>query len=197
MAAGVKQVSIERKHGWIERTYLLPIFKGMSITLRNLFRKKVTLQYPEEKKVAPEGYRGLHMLTRDEEGRIKCVACEMCSTACPADCIRIVADNGNWEDSREKYPAVFEIDMLRCIFCGMCVEACPEDAIDMTDLHNMADYTRQDFIYDKERLLSVYDQFLTTRPDRQKRYDSTVKAMRNSSEFPVKDVDQYDKSKPH
>ena len=193
MAIGVKNVSKSRKHGFLESTYIIPILQGLVITLKHMFKKKAVLQYPEEKKVMPPGYRGLHMLTRDTEGRVKCVACEMCSTACPSDCIRIVADDGGWEDSREKYPKTFEIDMLRCIFCGMCVEACPEDAIDMTDMHNLADFTRQDFIYGKERLINNYDEYAKDHPEFLKRKDSSIKAMRNSSEFPVKDAEHHDK----
>ena len=76
-------------------------------------------------------YRGVHRLNKDEEGRVKCVACFMCSTACPARCIHIEADEIPWAD-REKYPAKFDIDELRCIYCGMCEEACPVDAIELT-----------------------------------------------------------------
>jgi ferredoxin len=76
-------------------------------------------------------YRGVHRLNKDEEGRVKCVACFMCSTACPARCIHIEADEAPWDD-REKYPAKFDIDELRCIYCGMCEEACPVDAIELT-----------------------------------------------------------------
>ena len=76
----------------------------------------------------PPNYRGVHRLNRDEQGRVKCVACYMCSTACPARCIDIVAAPSPWPD-REKYPEAFVIDELRCIYCGMCEEACPVDAI--------------------------------------------------------------------
>lgn len=198
MAVAVKNVTVPRGKNWLDQTYVVPLFKGLMLTLRHLFKRKVVLQYPEEKKVLPPNYRGLHMLTRDEEGREKCVACEMCSTACPADCIRIVAsDSGSaWQDgdeNREKHPIVFEIDELRCIFCGMCVEACPEDAIDMTDMHNLADYTRADFIYDKNRLLGVYDEYVKRHPEKAKRKDGLYKAMRFSSYFTVKSV-EHDKT---
>lgn len=197
MAVNVKNVSMPRGKSWVDLTYIIPVMKGLAITLRHLFKRKLVLRYPEEKKVLPPNYRGLHMLTRDEKGREKCVACEMCSTACPADCIRIVAGDGGWEDSREKHPIVFEIDELRCIYCGMCVEACPEDAIDMTDMHNLADYTRQDFIYDKERLLGVYDEYIKRHPDRAKRRDGQYKAMKNSSYFTVNDVHHSDQHSSH
>lgn len=194
MAAGIKNVSIPRGTDWIQKTYVIPVIKGLWITFQHMVGRKFVLSYPEQKKVLPANYRGLHMLTRDEEGREKCVACEMCSTACPADCIRIEAeDNGPaWADgneNREKRPRIFEIDELRCIFCGMCVEACPEDAIDMTDMHNLADYTREDFLYNKARLLGVFDEYVKRHPDRAKRRDGQWKAMKNSSYFTVASVE--------
>ncbi|MBL7996930.1 NADH-quinone oxidoreductase subunit I [bacterium] len=202
MAVSVKNITVPRGKNWVDNTYIIPVIKGLIITLRHMFKKPIVLYYPENKKVLPPNYRGLHMLTRDEQGREKCVACEMCSTACPADCIRIVAnDSGDvWKDNfenREKHPIVFEIDELRCIFCGMCVEACPEDAIDMTDMHNLADYTRQDFIYDKERLLGVYDEYIKRHPDHAKRRDGEFKAMKNSSYFSVVSVENAKKPGGH
>ncbi len=189
MAVTVKPVSPQgRKQSWVVQSYLIPVFKGLWLTFKHMFAKRLVISYPEQKKVLPENFRGLHMLTRDDRGRVKCVACEMCSTACPADCIRIVASDGGWDDNREKFPIVFEIDELRCIFCGKCVEACPEDAIDMTDRHNLADYTREDFIYDKERLLQVYDEYIKTHLEKAERADKKYKAMKHSSNFTVSDV---------
>ncbi|MBP7936711.1 MAG: NADH-quinone oxidoreductase subunit I [Phycisphaerae bacterium] len=147
-----------------ERAYLPAILRGMITTLRHLFHRKRTVQYPEER--APqriENYRGLHRLNRDEQGRVACVACFMCSTACPANCIRIVAGEAPWPD-REKYPVEFEIDELRCIYCGMCEYACPVDAIELTPLYHVVGRTRADMIYDKEKLLDVYDQTKDIKP---------------------------------
>ena len=101
-------------------------------------------------------YRGVHRLNKDEEGRVKCVACFMCSTACPARCIHIEADESPWPD-REKYPAKFDIDELRCIYCGMCEEACPVEAIELTGLYDLTGLSREQMIYDKTKLLSVFD----------------------------------------
>lgn len=141
---------------WSDRYYLIAIVKGLWITLKHLFQKKYTVQYPEVKWPVPKGHRGAIRLNKDEQGRVKCVACEMCSTACPAKCISMKAGVAPWPD-REKYPVEFEIDMLRCILCGMCQEACPEDAIELTEIYDFAAYTRQDLIWDKERLLKNYD----------------------------------------
>ena len=108
-------------------------------------------------------YRGVHRLNKDEEGRVKCVACFMCSTACPARCIHIEADESPWPD-REKYPAKFDIDELRCIYCGMCEEACPVDAIELTHVYDIVGLTRQEMIFDKSKLLRVYDQTVKDEP---------------------------------
>ena len=89
------------------------------------------------------------------------MACYMCATACPAECITIEAAEAPWPD-RDKYPRRFDIDMLRCIFCGMCVEACPEDAIVMTERSELAAESRADLIYTKEMLLEVEDRVTLT-----------------------------------
>ena len=121
----------------------------------------VTVSYPDEEPVIgnPQIYRGVHRLNRDEQGRVKCVACYMCATACPAHCIDIVAAPAprEWKD-REKYPETFVIDELRCIYCGMCEEACPVDAIELTTLYDLTGLSREEMVFDKEKLLSVFDQ---------------------------------------
>jgi NADH-quinone oxidoreductase subunit I len=137
-----------------ERTYILPVAKGLANTLRHLLKQeRNTQEYPEERRAPYPGYRGEHRLKRDELGREKCVACFLCSTACPAHCIEIVAEEAPWPD-REKRPRIFNIDMMRCIYCGMCEEACPCDAIELTPVFNIPSRTRAEKIYDKERLLS-------------------------------------------
>jgi NADH-quinone oxidoreductase subunit I len=119
-----------------------------------------TVQYPEERVPYPEGYRGLHRLVPREDGKPRCVACYMCATVCPAQCIYIEAGEYDPADSAaesrviEKYPTAFVIDELRCIVCGLCVEACPKDAIRMdTYTHTPSEYNRQGFIWDIPKLL--------------------------------------------
>ena len=158
---------------WIEepqlglsgKMYLPLVAQGLTTTARHLVGPKVTVSYPE---VEPEIenpliYRGVHRLNRDEEGRIKCVACFLCATACPAHCIDIIGVESPWPD-REKYPENFTIDQLRCIYCGMCEEACPVDAIELTSLYNLTGRSREEMIFDKEKLLSVYDQTKDAEP---------------------------------
>ncbi len=141
---------------WLARAsiaaYLPSIAAGMAKTLEWMFRPAVTLRYPEQQYKPRKGYRGEHRLKKDEQGRPKCVACFMCATACPAECITIVAEPAPWPD-RDKVPAKFEIDMLKCIYCGMCEEACPCDAIELTETFTQIATTRKEKIYDKERLL--------------------------------------------
>jgi len=140
-----------------DKLYIPALLRGLLITFKHLFRKKVTIQYPEEKLIPPEGYRGLHRLNKDAKGRIKCVACDMCSAACPADCIDIVPGASPLDLDKERYPVSFEIDLLKCIFCGFCEMACPEEAIELTEIYDFSDYTRDKLIIDKDGLLEVFD----------------------------------------
>jgi NADH-quinone oxidoreductase subunit I len=147
--------------------YIPAVVEGLATTVAHtvsaLFGSgKLTQQFPEVEPQLPANYRGVHRLNRDEEGRVKCVACYMCSTACPAHCIDIVAAPSPWPD-REKYPETFVIDELRCIYCGMCEQACPVDAIELTTLYDLTGLSREEMMFDKEKLLSVFDE--TTRPD--------------------------------
>ena len=128
---------------------ILPLLQGLKITLAHMFKKPITLQYPKERPVVAQGFRGLHALKVDHDGA-KCVACYLCPTVCPAKCIEVEAAEGADHD---KYAAKYEIDLLRCIFCGYCVEACPVDALTMTETFELAGYKRSDFVYGKERLL--------------------------------------------
>ena len=155
----------EPKLGILDEFYLPAIVQGLGTTMRHMFSRKITVQFPEERPTdverdfskLPPTYRGVHRLNRDEEGRVKCVACYMCATACPAHCIDIVAAPSPWPD-REKYPETFVIDELRCIYCGMCEQACPVDAIELTTLGgDFTGMTREDMMFDKEKLLSVFD----------------------------------------
>lgn len=128
---------------------IVPLLKGLKITLSHLFKKPITLQYPDEKPVVSPNFRGLHALKVSHD-RAKCVACYLCPTVCPAKCITVEAGE---DQNHDKFAAKYEIDMLRCIFCGYCVEACPVDALTMTGEFELANYKREDFVFVKERLL--------------------------------------------
>ena len=151
-----------------ERFYLPQILDGMKTTIRHfgktLVGKPMTVQYPEEKReLRVDNYRGVHRLNRDEKGRVACVACYMCQTACPAHCIHIDAGESPWDD-REKYPVRFDLDELRCIYCGMCEEACPVDAIELTPEYSLVGRSREEMILDKEELLALHDRTIAEKP---------------------------------
>lgn len=151
-----------------ERLYLPQIIDGMRTTVRHWCdtrrRNRLVTQYPEQKyEPRIDSYRGVHRLNKDPDGRVACVACFMCSTACPAHCIHIEAGESPWPD-REKYPVKFDIDELRCIYCGMCEEACPCDAIELTPHYELVGRTRQEMIFDKEKLLQVYEETKELKP---------------------------------
>ncbi len=161
-----------------ESTFLPEVFKGLGTTLKHLIgsvgrgSRNKTMCYPEERRedipvedggLHKANFRGVHRLNRDEDGRVKCVACFMCQTACPAHCIHIVGEESPWDD-REKYPKQFDLDELRCIYCGMCEEACPVDAIELTPVYDIVGLSRQEMVFDKEKLLAVYDQTVEDKP---------------------------------
>ncbi|MDY6843890.1 MAG: NADH-quinone oxidoreductase subunit I [Thermodesulfobacteriota bacterium] len=129
---------------------ITPLLKGLAKTFEGFLKKPVTLQYPEERLEIYPRFRGRVQLVKDENGKPKCVACFLCRTVCPSKAIHIEAA----EDERHnKYPEIFEVDLLRCIFCGFCQEACPREAIVLNDKFELADYTRQSLKLSKEKLL--------------------------------------------
>jgi NADH-quinone oxidoreductase subunit I len=150
-------VKVERKNmTLLERSYLWEIGKGLATTIKHAATPSdiVTRQYPEEKTPLPEGYRGIPALIKDEDDRIKCVACQLCEFVCPPEAIKIVP--AEYADSNvEKYPARFDLNMLRCIYCGLCEEACPEEAIFMSDVATFVVESREQAILPKEQLLEI------------------------------------------
>ncbi len=141
-----------------DRLYLPSILAGMLVTLRHMFRRKDTLQYPEQQRTFGPRYRGVPALVKDQDGREKCVACYMCQWVCPPLAINIEADEFAADDGLhqiEKYPKKFEINMLRCIYCGLCEEACPEEAIFMSKTYAVTGVSRELMIFDKEKLYEV------------------------------------------
>ena len=153
-----KQVSNKEMTFW-ERLYLVAIVKGLLITIRHLFMRKATIQYPEQVREMSPVWRGQHMLMRDDEGRERCTACGLCALSCPAEAITMKAEERKPD---EKHASIYEINMLRCIFCGLCEEACPKEAIFLTKSKMLVatDYNREDFIYGKEKLVMPLDMAL-------------------------------------
>lgn len=130
--------------------YIPEVIKGMAFSLRHFFRPTVTVNYPEEKPDLGAEFRGRPVLVA-ENGTERCVACGLCARACPPLAISMQADET--EDKKERYPSVFEIDMLRCIYCGFCEEVCPEEAIVMSTEYDYNFQDRQDAKFGKDRLV--------------------------------------------
>lgn len=131
--------------------------RGFGVTFTTMFKKVVTEQYPEDKKPTKPRFHGRHQLNRWADGLEKCVGCELCAWACPADAIYVEgADNTDEErySPGERYGRVYQINYLRCIFCGLCIEACPTRALTMTNEYELADSSRGDLIYEKDQLLA-------------------------------------------
>jgi NADH-quinone oxidoreductase subunit I len=148
-----KPVRRPEPKGLLGRSYLPSVLKGMWITFRHLFSRKVTMQYPEERWKLPERYRGLPALVRDDAHRVKCVACFLCQYVCPPKAIHIEAEE--IATGVEKGPRVFDINMLRCIMCGYCEEVCPEQAIFLTQEYQTVGLSREQMIFHKDRLLDM------------------------------------------
>jgi NADH-quinone oxidoreductase subunit I len=154
----VRTVRLERGALGVDRSFLPAILVGLGVTARHFFRNvfgrkdTATVEYPDVKPPYPDRFRGVHRLMHREDGSVRCVACMLCPTVCPAHCITI--HPAEREDSNEKYPAIFEIDELKCVVCGLCVEACPCDAIRMdSGVHMPPSTTRGEQVLGKVDLM--------------------------------------------
>jgi NADH-quinone oxidoreductase subunit I len=139
------------------KTYLLwELLKGLSVTFREMWRPKVTVNYPEEKTPQSVRFRGLHALRRYPNGEERCIACKLCEAVCPAVCITIDSDAN---DDGTRRTTRYDIDLFKCIYCGFCEEACPVDAIVLTRLHEYHMENRGENIMNKDKLLAVGERY--------------------------------------
>lgn len=163
-----------------EQSYLPQIVNGLKITMKNMFKPPVTLEYPDERPDIPDGYRGVPTLVKDPNGREKCVSCQLCEFVCPPKAIRITPGSIPEESSNahvEKAPKDFEINMLRCIYCGLCQEVCPEEAIFLQDVFSLSGYTREEMNFHKDKLYEIGG----TLPDRHFKWDKKLEAERRGN----------------
>ena len=167
-----------RKLTFGERIYVKTVAAGMVTTAKHLLgldgTENVTMEYPEEKWVLPDRYRGMPVLVKDKAGREKCVSCSLCEFVCPPRAISIIPQE--IPGPVEKAPKVFDIDMLRCIFCGYCEEVCPEEAIFMSEIYELAGRSREEMIYHKDKLYELGAEFGADGrvKDAEKKYDRRV-----------------------
>ena len=157
------QIQYKAPRNWLQTLLQTEIAQGMALTLRRMFNRPITRQYPEEKPVVAAGFRGRHALVRDAAtGDSRCVACMRCARVCPSHCIRIrwsrAADNSRVVDA-------YTVDALRCIFCGYCAEVCPVNAIVLTEVYAYAANGRAAFKFDKQALLDNWDEFAAQKGD--------------------------------
>jgi len=143
---------------YIKSLFLLELLKGMGVTGSYMFKKKFTVQYPEEKAPISPRFRGLHAQRRYENGEERCIACKLCEATCPANAITI--ESAPREDGTRRTTR-YDIDLFKCIFCGYCQESCPVDAIVETRVYEYCFENREDAVMTKEKLLAMGDKYET------------------------------------
>ena len=183
MLTNRSKVVVKKQMTFLERMYLPAILSGIMITVKHLFRKGATIRYPEVTREISPVWRGQHVLKRDDQGAERCTACGLCAVSCPAEAITMTAAERKPGEEHlyreEKYAAVYEINMLRCIFCGLCEEACPKEAIFLTPRILPTDYSREGFVFGKDKLVEPVNE----RIDISARQTSAVPEFKQHKQF--------------
>jgi NADH-quinone oxidoreductase subunit I len=156
---------MDRLKKFLHQVLFLEILAGMAATFKHLFVRPITIQYPHEKRVLPNGYRGFIALLRYDDGTEKCVGCDLCEAACPSRVITVISAEMEGQPMK-RYAREYTMDMTRCVFCGLCVEACPVNALEMTKEYEYATYDKRNLKLNKEQLLAIGDRAFPVRETR-------------------------------
>ncbi|MFQ5781095.1 MAG: NADH-quinone oxidoreductase subunit NuoI [Nitrospiria bacterium] len=135
------------------------IGKALKLTLKHVFVREVTVQYPHEKLKLPDTHRGALCLLRYEDGKERCVGCDLCEAACPSHCIKVVSAEDQDGGVVVRYATAFDIDITKCVFCGFCVEACPVNALGMTKMYEYSTPDKRTLLFDKPKLYEIGEKY--------------------------------------
>ena len=135
------------------------IVDAMKVTFRHMFHRPITFQYPREQRTIPDAHRGALGLLRYDDGRERCVGCDLCEVACPSHCIKVVSEEDKTRPL-QRYASEFYIDVTKCVFCGYCVEACPVNALAMTKMYEYSTHDKRTLLFDKKRLYDIGERHL-------------------------------------
>jgi len=153
---------------FLKNILFIDIIMGLLLTLKHFFmfkgKRGITIEYPDEKRPLPDGYRGLLCLRRKDDGSERCVGCTLCEAYCPSKCITVVSA-GSEADPMKRYAKFYQIDITKCVFCGYCVDACPVEALAMTKRYELSQYEKGAIVMSKEKLLEIGDEDYPWRKD--------------------------------
>lgn len=135
------------------------IWEAMKVTFKHMFHRPITFQYPREQRVIPDTHRGALGLLRYDDGRERCVGCDLCEAACPSRCIKVISAEDR-ERPLQRYAVEFYIDITKCVFCGYCVEACPVNALAMTKMYEFSTPDKRALLFDKKKLYEIGERYL-------------------------------------
>jgi NADH-quinone oxidoreductase subunit I len=144
---------------FLNAVFFLEIWNAMKVTFKHMLHRPITFQYPREKRTIPDAHRGALCLLRYEDGKERCVGCDLCEAACPSRCIKVISE----EDKSlplQRYASEFFIDITKCVFCGYCVEACPVNALAMTKVYEFSTHDKRTLLFDKDRLYQIGERHL-------------------------------------